>query len=189
VLWQRCAAHQRTRRDARGKRDGRWRWAHRCEEAPSVRAPSGERPAANGATRDAHARQYIRRLPRCAAHRRTRRNARARRNGRWRRVRQCEERVIRSRSVKTQSPTAILFAGATHAVLAVTIAPANVPQPERSWRVTRSGTRALRCDRPHVVVRAWRSAGTWHGIVIPTAFSLRADGFARRWQVGTSGFG
>jgi hypothetical protein len=103
------------RRNARTRRDGRWRWARRCVEGITSRAsvsrtrsneanlgafltPAGT-PAANEGTGDAHALHYTRPPP--ATTRRSSSNAshaRARRNGRWRRARRCEAGVVRSSS-------------------------------------------------------------------------------------------
>jgi hypothetical protein len=73
---QQRATHRRMRRNARTRRDGRWRWARRCVEGTTSRAsvsrtrsneanlgafltPAGT-PAANEGTGDAHALHYTR---------------------------------------------------------------------------------------------------------------------------------
>jgi len=60
VAGHRCAAHRRTRRNARAQRSGWWRWALRCERALSLRAPgSGTGSPSGSSTRLAATRPTV----------------------------------------------------------------------------------------------------------------------------------
>ena len=146
----RCAAHRRTRSNARAPRDGRWRRARRCEERyPFVLQPRDSDPTKRSSANTATSFRVSTRAPssptRCAAHRRTHRSARG--AGR-RKVAMRMPAVNRAFSVRTPDSRTVASAYVPHRNACGERCDHGRARSSKTCRATWDGT---------------PGGGTWHG--------------------------